>query len=231
MLELGSQVWAQVCETYERAGYDLTKLTPPEQATLLVLFLDEQVRNGGFHQYYFNSTGNGALLVAPALREIGAPALARIVERANRIFPGGLPDESREIRCEQLDYFTPEKRSELDECDDLYYRSAEDIEDLVLEYYRKHSSQFTAPPPEQERVRETAHQILAHLRERLSGGGELENAIAELSDAERGMLDELASGLVRTDEGLCARIHALLERHRRDVDEVPEAELDAFPDG
>lgn len=75
------------------ANEGLQDLSPPEQTFILVWELEAEVNNGGFHQFFFNSDGDRAVLTPAALRQIGAEHTASIVERANAMFPGAPPTD------------------------------------------------------------------------------------------------------------------------------------------
>ncbi len=78
-------------------------LSPAERTIYLAYWLKSEVANGGFAQFFFNSSGDCASLTAAAAREIGAEDVAVIVERAIAKFPGGRPAEDRSTRWRQMD--------------------------------------------------------------------------------------------------------------------------------
>ncbi len=82
-------------------------LSPQEKTFVLVWGLEADLNNGGFNQYFFNSHSDHAAVVPDALRAIGAPRTAAIVERALEIFPDGAPAE-RTTRQELLEELDPE---------------------------------------------------------------------------------------------------------------------------
>ena len=57
-------------------------LSVPERIFRAVWELEAQVNNGGFHQYFWNSSGSLVPDVVNALRAIGAAQMASVVERA-----------------------------------------------------------------------------------------------------------------------------------------------------
>lgn len=65
-------------------------LSPARRAVLLAEQLEAQVNNGGFDQFYLNSSGNGARWTPEALRLLGQDHLAALVERCNAAFDGKL---------------------------------------------------------------------------------------------------------------------------------------------
>lgn len=87
----------------EADHYEL--ISPARRTVVLIDNLEGEVNNGGFLQYYGNSSGDGAALVPAALREVGQPAVAKLVERANGRFPSG-PPRNRAERDAALDRAT-----------------------------------------------------------------------------------------------------------------------------
>jgi hypothetical protein len=56
--------------------------TPEEQALLAIMALQREVNNGGYHQFFANSSCRYALTVVPALESIGCAAAAALTQRA-----------------------------------------------------------------------------------------------------------------------------------------------------
>jgi hypothetical protein len=56
--------------------------TPEEYALLAILALEREVNNGGYHQFFLNSSSQYALTVVDALRKVGCDATAALTEEA-----------------------------------------------------------------------------------------------------------------------------------------------------
>lgn len=84
----------------EHDWYEL--LSEPRRVVLLVDELESEVNNGGFDQFYLNSSGDGAYALPSALRALGHSAAAALAERANSQFPSG-PARHRAKRLAQMD--------------------------------------------------------------------------------------------------------------------------------
>ena len=67
-------------ERWQDRGFD--RLLPEEQDFVVLWWLEAEVLNGGFHQYFFNSAGDGALRAVAALDTLGAPSTAGILREA-----------------------------------------------------------------------------------------------------------------------------------------------------
>jgi hypothetical protein len=69
-----------------------------EKVVDLIVWLDLEVDNGGFHQFFNNSAGDMAADTIIALETIGAVQTANILQRATAMFPGGMPPQNRDER-------------------------------------------------------------------------------------------------------------------------------------
>ena len=90
-------------------------------------WLYSEVCNGGFHQFYWNSTGVLAPEAADAFTAIGMPRTADIVRRTMSWFPTPYPRD-RESRIELLDGYAelhPESRDPFSSFDDEFYAVVE----------------------------------------------------------------------------------------------------------
>ncbi len=94
------KVWDGVWNRYERFGW--SGLSEAEQAFYAAWHFESEVNSGGMESYYFNSGGDHALDAPHALRRVGAPQLAAILEEANGRFPGGLPSRDIDERQERM---------------------------------------------------------------------------------------------------------------------------------
>ncbi|MDX1698282.1 MAG: DUF4375 domain-containing protein, partial [Thiohalobacterales bacterium] len=75
----------------EAALQEKTTLTPTEQIVLAVEAMEREVNNGGFNQFFYNSSNEYAGELVKALRQIGIPNIADIAERALQAI-GAQPD-------------------------------------------------------------------------------------------------------------------------------------------
>jgi hypothetical protein len=90
---------------------------------LAAYWCQSEVRNGGFHQFFSNSTGVLAPEALDAFRSIGLTEWAEILAEAMQVFGTPYPRE-REDRQERLSEFKGRKREEWDpfhSLDDRFY--------------------------------------------------------------------------------------------------------------
>lgn len=81
----------------------LEGLSRAEQVLWLCFELIAEVGDGGLEQFFANSSGDRAHLVAPALRELGFSALADAVARAVALLPPGAERAERFVAVHRLD--------------------------------------------------------------------------------------------------------------------------------
>jgi len=105
-----------------------------ERELMGVWIADAEINNGGFDQFYWNSTGDLALEAVEGFELIGANEKSSIIDTANREFPNGKPDENRSIRQSQLEDVRHSIASRLRSLDDAYYKSSGDVIELLASY-------------------------------------------------------------------------------------------------
>lgn len=121
---------------------DFCRLTCGQRIVLVVEALEGEVNNGGFDQYFFNSSGNFAPEAVAALREIGMGHFADILAEAMALFPNGalLRDQAqREAALEKVD------ESRLNALDERFfnaYRKEEEISVALERYVNAHAADF-----------------------------------------------------------------------------------------
>ena len=100
-------------------------LTAPEKVVFCLDKLEQEVNNGGFQQYFSNSSGDHAAETPAALRTLGAPQVASIVEKALKLFP--------------------DHQDALAELDEAFLAYPEPLAQLERAYVRKHQELFLVP--------------------------------------------------------------------------------------
>jgi hypothetical protein len=124
----------------EKVGFD--GLTDPERVFYCVWILEGQVNNGGFDQFFFNSSGNYSTETVDALEKIGAAKTAGIVRRANSVFKNGQPSKNWTARQEELLAMPESVTQILTQLDKEFYKYEEDLSKLLYEFVTKHRAEF-----------------------------------------------------------------------------------------
>ena len=117
---------------YIKEGF--SSLSEQEQMLVAIWGLEGDVNNGGFDQYYFNSYGNYADRVIGYLKSIGAPNMARIVERANERFGPTGPPADRFERQEAMDQLPGRDDDLWGDLDAEFWKYPDDIEGLLARH-------------------------------------------------------------------------------------------------
>ena len=117
---------------FEGSRFD--DLTESDRVLVTLWGLEADVNNGGFDQYFFNSSGDQAFFAEHALRLIGAGQMAGIVARAVQLFgKAGVP-RNRADRQSALDRVRDENGELLDDLDNQFYAYPDDVSALVEIY-------------------------------------------------------------------------------------------------
>ncbi len=97
LFKVSEAVWAR------EAKHGYLGLSEPERVFLCVWNLEAEVNNGGFSQFFENSAGDNALATPGALRQVGAPEMAALLEQAMEPFGTPGPPADREKRWKAME--------------------------------------------------------------------------------------------------------------------------------
>ena len=146
--ELLEKVWSNISSKlssdYKKEYESVLKLSKSEQAIYIIWNLEAEINNGGFNQYYFNSSGQFADLAPDALKLIHANKFAKLVDKANNIYK----KEYKNITKHQdgtLEGFSKSyDDNPLNKLDDEFYDlyKTEKLENLQIEYIRQNKNEF-----------------------------------------------------------------------------------------
>lgn len=134
-----------ICDTYEAIcqkceyGEAVEKLNPHERVLYLTQIVEEEINNGGFSQFFYNSCGDFANEIADAFIEIGALKTAKICQKAVAVFGNAVPVH-REQRQALLE--NPKFEKVFEKCDDAFYEYEDDLEALNAAYIQNHREFF-----------------------------------------------------------------------------------------
>ncbi len=121
---------------------DFDAQSTPQKVFTAIWAPESEVNNGGFSQYFLNSSCETAGFVTEALETIGAPQTAEICRRAIGIaFPEGLPSDSEAISLAASD-FSDEIGEKLDALDQEFYQYPHNLTELLFAYVTKYPGEF-----------------------------------------------------------------------------------------
>ena len=123
-------------------GDDMDALSAPERVFYITQLLEMEVNNGGFDQFFYNSSGDFSNEVVAAFTEIGAYRTAEICKKALTALGNAVPAD-RDERVKMLNAVVNKKVEKLlGECDDAFYDYADDLNALNYAYVMKHRASF-----------------------------------------------------------------------------------------
>jgi hypothetical protein len=118
----------------------------PQKVFSSIWAIESEVNNGGFSQYFLNSSCETAGFVVEALETAGAPHAAEISRRAiAAAFPAGLPSNVEAIRSAASE-FSDETRDKLDALDQAFFQYPDNLTKLLFAYVCKHPEEFGELP-------------------------------------------------------------------------------------
>lgn len=120
------------------------KLSEAERVVLAVEGLEREVNNGGYHQFFINSSREFTAYIVRYLELIGCPKVAVIT--ADAITALALPDRFDADTVDRIaSELSDEGREKLGECDTRYYDNDEDIAQRLFDYIEQHQQEIRIP--------------------------------------------------------------------------------------
>ena len=118
----------------------------PQQVFSAIWAVESEVNNGGFEQYFLNSSNETAAFVGEALDVIGARRTAEICRRAIAVaFPAGLPATPEAISAAAAE-FSEKILGRLQALDTEFFEYPHNLTDLLFAYVSKHPEEFGSLP-------------------------------------------------------------------------------------
>jgi hypothetical protein len=118
-------------------GWDI--LTSAEKHICAIETLDGEVRNGGFAQYFFNSSGDLWQDAHSGLAAIGAKQRHELMSASIGRFGHSQPSADRGIRVRQLSEIVRDKEDPFHELDQAWYAiKDENLDRLIFKYNMAH---------------------------------------------------------------------------------------------
>ena len=131
MVDLDSE-FDRACSALDESNFE--NLSERDRILVTIWGLEADVNNGGFDQFYFNSSGNQAFFAPAALEKIGATLVSAIVREANSYFGPSGPPSDRDARSSKLEELTKGQEDLFDDLDRRFYEYPDDISALLVAY-------------------------------------------------------------------------------------------------
>lgn len=125
---------------------DFANQSQPQRVFSAIWEVESEVNNGGFSQYFLNSSAESASFVVEALETVGAPKTADICKRAiDTAFPRGLPESVEAIRSAAAS-FPAKVLTALESLDQKFFSYPHDLTDLLFAYVSQLPEEFGQLP-------------------------------------------------------------------------------------
>jgi hypothetical protein len=120
---------------HSAAGFD--GLSGAEKLYYALTLFQNEVNNGGFHQFFFNSSGAYYDLIENALVSFDEPRTLELLHQAKHIiFPEIAVPVDKKTRRDLLPASTPDLMSKLDELDQWFYRGPDTLSPKLQAFAR-----------------------------------------------------------------------------------------------
>ncbi len=140
IVELDSYI-SEKCEY----GDNMETINEEQRIFYITQALEMEVNNGGFSQFFFNSSGVFANELVSSFEKIGAIKTAEICKKAVSIFGNEIPTDRDEIQAVLVpDDEKEEERIDeiLNECDDAFLEYEDDLVELNYQFIINHKESF-----------------------------------------------------------------------------------------
>ncbi len=121
---------------------DPSSISEFEKDVIYVENLEREVNNGGFSQFFYNSSGDYTYETLTALERIGAKIVSGLLQSAIEVFPDKTVPKDREIRQNTMEKIENVAEDIWSELDNKFYAYPENITGLVIEYIRNNRKEF-----------------------------------------------------------------------------------------
>jgi hypothetical protein len=122
------------------------EMTLGEQTAFCVDELEREVNNGGFEQFFLNSSGDYAQSVVDSLRRIGAAQAAELVEEAILLFGAAAPAADRDQRTAQMKSLGAAARDRWTILTKAFFKYPDNLAELLRRYVETNKSEFLDLP-------------------------------------------------------------------------------------
>lgn len=123
-------------------GDDFIKLTGEQKIFFLNQNLEREINNGGFNQFFCNSSGDNAHETILSLQAIGATKTATLLQKAIDQFPNKTVPAERDERVEMVEQIEEMANDVWEELDEEFFACEDDLDALNIEYIKKNKDFF-----------------------------------------------------------------------------------------
>ena len=121
-------------------GDNMDKLTEPQKQFYYNQCLEREINNGGFNQYFANSSGGFAHQTDQSLILIGASATAQILQKAIDQFPDNKVPQDRNKRIELVEQMEVTSNDVWEELEEKFFEYEDNLNMLNLSFVKQYKS-------------------------------------------------------------------------------------------
>ena len=121
---------------------NIEKLNKSQRILIIIENLEREINNGGFNQFYFNSSGDFANETIECLKIVRAEKTAKIVEKANEQWENGIVPQNRTERQITLEKNKNKTESIWEQCDNDFYEYQDNISELLIRFVKENRKDF-----------------------------------------------------------------------------------------
>ena len=130
---------------YEKEYETVMSWNKSRQAIYMIWALEAEVNNGGYNQFYSNSSGQFYKHLSDALKLVGANKFADLTKRANETFEKENPKITQHQDGTLEGFSKSYDDNPLNKFDDEFYDlyKTENLQQVQVDFIRKHKTEFT----------------------------------------------------------------------------------------
>lgn len=115
-----------------------------KKAIYIIWVLESEVNNGGYNQFYFNSSGQFYKYLPDALKLVGANKFSDLMKQANEVFEKDNPKITQHQDGTIEGFSKSYQDNPLNKFDDQFYElyKTENLQQLQVNFIRKHTAEF-----------------------------------------------------------------------------------------
>ena len=134
----------KLSDDYTKEYETVLTFSKAQQAIYIIWCLEAEINNGGFNQYYFNSSGQFAELTPDALRLVGANKFSDLVAIANKTYKTEYSNITKHQDGTLEGFSKSYNDNPLNKFDNEFYElyKIENLQQLQTDFIRKNSLDF-----------------------------------------------------------------------------------------
>jgi hypothetical protein len=121
------------------------ELSPAKRALFAIWELEQEVYNGGFKQYFQNSSGDRVPVICEILRIVGADRIALVLERAIALAGPNIPWDDMAKRYPLLNNLPEDIKDKLFDLNRELYNELDGLNASLFRYLSMHRGELDAP--------------------------------------------------------------------------------------